>query len=326
MSNIITQFNEKNNKIINSRCICKKGLAWLKGYEVIMVDPCEHLIHKKCFDKLKTSNCPICKNHVIKIIHANDFKYDKSLYQKCIDIISMSNFDKMTKIKYDQVLLNLPNLIGTITQFPFTKGTNESRKLCEDVFAMNNIEIKVKGLSKIKPGPKVFISNHTSHLDFIVIFYILKTGFLTSSAIKENPISKQLLKMVPLLVVERGKDTNTVQKMKEYVENIGPICLFPEGMLTHPDTIIRFRTGAFHIGHPIYPIVLKYKNALADMSTKDFILKIASHQKEIIEMHILDPFYPPFDENKIEMVRYAMANRGNMLLSRVSNRDVVDNN
>lgn len=313
-----------SNKIINSRCICKLGLPWIKNNEVIMLDPCEHLIHLKCFNKLHTTDCPYCHSHITRIIKANDFKYDKSLYQKCTDIISMSNFDKMTKINFDQVLLNVPNLVGTLTQFPFTKGVNESLKLCENVFAMNNIEIIVKGLNNIKKGPKVFISNHTSHLDFIIIFYILKTGFLTSSVIRENSISKQILKMIPLLVIERGKDTNTVQKMRQYVENKGSLCLFPEGMLTHPDTIIRFRTGAFHIGYPVYPIVLKYKNVVADMSAKEFILKIVSCQKEIIEMHILEPFYPPFDENKIELVRMAMANRGDMLLSRVSNRDIVD--
>ena len=60
------------------------------------------------------------------------------------------------------------------------------------------------------------------------------------------------------------------------------------------------------------------------MSSTDFLLKIMSCQKEVIEMHILEPFYPPFDDHKIEMVRRAMANKGNLLLARVSNRDVID--
>lgn len=312
------------NKIINSKCICKNGLPWINE-DVIMLDPCEHLIHSKCFNKLKTVSCPYCGKHVSRIISANDFKFNPSLYQKCIDIISVSNFDKMSKIYSDQILLNLPNLLGAVINVPFTKGVKEGRKLCEDVFSMNNIEIKVRGLNKIKSGPKVYIANHTTHLDFAIIFYVLGTGFLSSSVIKDNVVSSQLTNILPLLLVDRGKTGgSTVDKMRKYVTENGSICLFPEGMLTHPDAIIRFRTGAFNIGYPVYPIVLKYKNVIGDMSTPNFILKMASKQKEIVEMHILDPFFPPFDENKIELVRFAMADRGKMVLSRVSNRDVTD--
>ena len=54
-------------------------------------------------------------------------------------------------------------------------------------------------------------------------------------------------------------------------------------------------------------------------------MKIASRQKEIIEVHILDPVYPPFDDQKIETIRQLMANRGGMVLSRVSNKDINEN-
>lgn len=312
------------NKIINARCICKNGLPWIDE-DVIMLDPCEHLIHKKCFNKLKTVNCPYCHGHISRIISENDFKYNESFYQKCIDIISVSNFDKMSKIYSDQILLNIPNLLGAVVNIPFTRGMRSAKKLCEDIFSMNNIEIKVRGFNKIKSGPKVFIANHTSHLDFFTIFYVLGTGFLSSSVVKDNVVSNQLTNILPLLIIDRGKKGgSTVDKMRKYVETYGSICLFPEGMITHPDTIIRFRTGAFNIGYPVYPVVLKYTNVVGDMSTPNFILKIASRQRETIEMHILDPFFPPFDENKIELVRYAMADRGKMVLSRVSNRDITE--
>lgn len=312
-----------SNKIINAKCICKQGLAWIKK-EVVMMNPCEHLIHMHCLKKIPSLNCPYCNVKINGIVRKNDFIYDKTLFQKCIDIMSVSNFDHMSKIKTNEVLFNLPNLIGTIAQIPFSKGINDALRLCEDIFSMNNIKIKVHGKNKLKPGPKVFISNHTSHLDFLTIFYVLKTGFLSSSAINDNIVSKQFTNIVPLLIINRGGAENTVEKMRNYVDDTGSICLFPEGMLTHPNTLIRFRTGAFHIGRPIYPIVLKYKNVVSDMSAKDFIFKISSTQDETIEMFILDPVYPPFDENNIEQIRTAMANKGGMLLSRVSNRDIKD--
>jgi len=308
-------------KNINAKCHCGEGLPWIKE-EVIMLDPCEHLIHKKCFNKLL--KCPYCKSNVSTIIRASDFKQNCCLYQKCIDILSMTNFDLLSRFKMVRVIDNIPSLLSTIARIPFIQGVSEGKKLINDIFSLNNINIHVTGLTNIRTEHKVFIANHTSHLDFMTIFYVLGTGFLSSSSIYDNPISKQLTNIIPLLVIERGKKWNTVEKMREYVQKYKSICLFPEGMLTHPDTIIKFRTGAFHIGYPVYPIVLKYDPVIADMSASDFILKISSGHKINIFMTILEPFYPPFDDAKIENIRKEMAYAGNMAISRVSNRDIID--
>lgn len=315
-------------KHLNSFCKCNKGLAWIKS-QVIMLEPCEHLIHAKCLKKygIKNNNiieCPYCNIPITHTVQATDYKINPKLYQKCIDILSISNFDNMSKYNPRNIFENFPNLLSTISSLPFTKGKQAGIQLVENIFAMNNIELHVYGLSKIKNEPKVFIVNHTSHLDFLVVFYVLNTGFLTSSGIYENVITSQLAKIMPVLIIDRAKKGNTVEKIKEYVKKQGSICLFPEGLMSHPQTLIRFRTGAFYIGYPVYPIVLTFDPPVADMSTPDFILKMSSNQKIKITMKILDPFYPPFDEDKIELVRLNMANSGNMVISRVSNRDIRD--
>jgi 1-acyl-sn-glycerol-3-phosphate acyltransferase len=318
--------NIANNKILNAFCICKQGLAWIKD-EVIMIEPCEHLIHKKCL-RGKTY-CPYCKNDISAITTTKSKKNTDESYQKWGDILSVTNFDKMSKITPVKIWYNIPRLLKTIIDIQFSKGYNDGLQICKNVFDMNNIKIKVSGIDKIKNSPKVFISNHTSHMDFLVLFYLLKTGFLTSSVINDNPISKTLLNIIPCLIVDRGStksksNETTVDKMKKHVKKEGSICLFPEGMLTHPDTIVKFRTGAFHIGYPIYPIIIKYKNVIADMKTHSFILKIASNQEEIITVKILDPVYPPFSDTDIENVRYKMAKKGKLIMSRVSNKDIKD--
>lgn len=312
-----------NDKIINSKCICKKGLSWV-NLEVIMIEPCEHLIHLKCLKKYGHSDCPYCNVDITDIVRLKDFKKNPNLYQKCIDILSVTNYNHKSKINIENVILNIPTLIGTLTQLPFTVGRKSGLQLCSDVFSMNNIKIVVNGLEKIKNEKKVFICNHTSHYDFFIIFYILNTGFLSTTSIKKNIFSKQLLNVIPLLLVNRGKKSNSVENMRKYIEKHGSICLFPEGMLTHPDTIGRFRTGAFHVGYPVYPIVLKYKKCISDSNIQNFIMKMASSEYETIEMNILDPFYPPFDDKKIETVRRTMADKCELLLSRISNRDIID--
>jgi 1-acyl-sn-glycerol-3-phosphate acyltransferase len=129
---------------------------------------------------------------------------------------------------------------------------------------------------------------------------------------------------MPLLFIKRGKSNNVVKKIKEYVQKNGSLCLFPEGMLSHPNTLIKFRTGAFYTDLPIYPVVIKYKNKIFELNDFNYILKLLSYQSIDIDVIILKPFYPPFNNNKIELVRKEMAKAGNLLLSRVSNRDIKD--
>lgn len=318
--NLIIQSNNKN-KIINSVCYCKTSLQW-KRCEVIMLNPCEHLIHKKCFESLEINHCPVCLTPLESITRLNDYKSNPDVFQKCVDILSQTNTDDMMKVSYNNVLFNIPELIDTIVKSITSKGVTEGHKIAKDFLLTANVKIKVSGLEKIKSGPKVFISNHICHLDFIVIFYLLKTGFVSSSTIKDNPLTLKISKIIPTYIVEIGKSSNSVEGMRKYVEKYGSLCLFPEGMFSHNSTLSKFRTGAFHIGYPIYPIVLKYKNYMADISTLDFILKSHSDKSEFVEFIVLDPFYPPFDDKKIELIRFAMAEAGNLLLSRTSNRDV----
>lgn len=312
------------NKVLNSNCSCGTALLWVKT-EVIMLEPCEHLIHDKCFKKLKTNKCPYCKSTVSGITRKNDYKKNPDLYQKCIDITSMTNFDNMSSYDAFSVFENFPVFLSVIGELFVAYGKKAGSDLIENILSMNDTNVHVTGLNKIKSGPKVFISNHTSHLDFLVLFYVLKSGYLASASVYENFLTRRLTEIIPLLVIDRSKKgENTVEKMKKYIEEKGSICLFPEGMITHPNALIKFRTGAFNVGYPVYPIVLKYDPVLGDMSTPNFMIKVASQQKVNVSVMILDPFYPPFDDNKIEEVRLAMANAGDLLLSRVSNRDIKE--
>lgn len=324
MNTNITQCkNNENprNKIINTVCVCKTALQW-KRLEVIMLNPCEHLVHRKCFEDLNTECCPLCKNTVESITRLDDYKKDPNTFQKCVDILSMTNTDDIMKISYDDALFNIPEMIlTTVKTFVYT-GYEQGHTIARDLLKQAGVKIKVTGLEKIKKGAKVFIANHTCHFDFIILFYLLKSGFAATATVKNNIFTKKLLDIIPTYLIEIGKSNNSVAGMKKYVETYGSICLFPEGMYSHNSTISRFRTGAFHIGYPVYPIVLKYKNYMSDTSLLDFILKTNSEKSECVEFIVLDPFYPPFDDDKIELVRFAMAEAGNLMLARTSNRDV----
>ncbi len=126
-------------------------------------------------------------------------------------------------------------------------------------------------------------------------------------------------------MVNRGKSKNTVGKITKFMdENKKSVCLFPEGFLTHPKTIGRFRTGAFNTGYPVQPLIIRYNPVLNDDNPVFLFAKIFSQKKIEVNVQVLDLEYPPFDKEKIENIRHKMGRAGNMALSRVSNRDIID--
>jgi hypothetical protein len=95
-------------------------------------------------------------------------------------------------------------------------------------------------------------------------------------------------------------------------------------MFSYPDTLSRFRSGAFLIGEPIYPIIIKYNKHLSDTNINNFILKLGSNLNECVEIKFLKPFYPPFNENSPDVIRQYMSSEGNLLMSRVMGNDIKD--
>lgn len=312
----------KDVKTLNSTCICKFRLNAI-NCEVIMIEPCEHLIHSDC---LNSNICPYCNIKIEGFTKLADYKKNKKLTQKCIDILSMSSVDDMTKKNNLKILSNIPYGIFIASQLYFASSQNDAKKICESIFSLAGITLKIKGFTKIKNNNhnKVFIANHVGYFDSIILYYILGCGFLASISIKDDVFFKNAVNILPILLIKRGEQQDTVNRMKKFVKQHGSICLFPEGMFSYPGTISRFRSGAFKIEEPIYPIVLKYNKCVLDTNGMNFALKVGSGLNEVVEIIFLDPFYPPFNNDTPELIRNAMAQQG-LHLSRVLGNDYNDN-
>lgn len=308
------------DKILNSRCYCKTGLPW-KNDIVIMCYPCEHMFHKSCYNLLNNI-CKFCNTQIEKIFTL----HDKNLhYQRFADILSMSNFDNMSIYTSYNFIDSLFDITSIIARIPYLQTKKTAKELCEHIFSLNNMTVNVHGYEKIKlEKNKIYIANHVSHLELILIYYLFGTGFLASS-INQN-ITDKIKHIVPLLSFNRGEQRkiNIVDEIKKFVNKNGSICIFPEGLMKHPDTLTRFRTGAFHAGHPIYSVTIKYNDIISDTKINNFIYKMCTKKIINLDVVIMGPFYPPFSNNDIEKIRYNMANAGRMVLSRVANRDIID--
>ena len=310
----------KDTKIINSTCICKHRLNSI-DCEIIMMEPCEHLIHIDCLKS--RAKCPFCKLTIIGFTTLR-INNNKILTQKEIDILSTSSVNNLINKNNFNIFTNVPYFLYIASKIQFAKSSSDIKNICESIFSMANIALKVNNKSKTyNNDKKVFISNHVGYLDAIILYYLLECGFLGASSVKNDIVFGSLTNIVPTVFVSRGTKQNTVNAMKEFVKKHGSICLFPEGMFSYPGTLSRFRTGAFQINEPIYPIILKYSNGLLDSNIKNLALKLGSNNNESIEVTFLDPIYPPFNSNTPEIVRDIMA-KNNLLLSRVLGNDYYD--
>lgn len=322
---IVNDINKVDfDKELNSKCSCQIGLSW-KNDEVTMAYPCEHMFHSKCFKKLNNI-CPFCQLQILKGLTMFD---DDIHHQRFSDILSMSHYDDMSCTSPGRFLDSIFDVASIIAWLPFISSRKTGKEICEKVFALNNLTMKVYGLDKVKlEKNKVFICNHVSMLELVVIYYLLGTGFLASSIVGQSKIIDQVKQFVPLLTFERGdknRKIDIVDEMRKFVDEFGSICLFPEGLMKHPDALVRFRTGAFYIGRPLYAVTIRHNNILSDGYINGFIYKIGGKRDINLEVHVLGPYYPPFSPHDIEKIRHDMAIAGNMVLSRVSNRDAIDN-
>jgi hypothetical protein len=311
-----------NSKILNSTCICKNRLHTVNS-EVIMIEPCEHLIHIKCVENL--IKCPYCKTKINGFTKKNDYKNNKFLTQKCIDIMSMSFYQNKANLNLKNILCNTPFLTYILSHLASAKSKQDLHQACKNVLSLAGITLKIKGLKKTYNNDnKIFIANHFGILDGIIMYYILGCGFVTS--MPKNNIMQHIANILEIIFIKRGrgKYQNTVLQIKEFIKKHKSICIFPEGMIPCTGSIIRFRSGVFNVGEPIYPVVLKCKKKIyCDINITE-VLKIASTLEETIEVIFLDPVYPPFNKNTPEIIRTSIAKHGNLLMSRVLANDFVD--
>jgi 1-acyl-sn-glycerol-3-phosphate acyltransferase len=312
-----------SNKIINCKCSCNKVMIWGSD-AIIVLEGCEHIVHRKCLiDKKK---CPICNVEINKYYNERELYKLKNtsynFYQKYVDLISLKNSSHLSEKNLNKMFTNIPTFVNILSKIMTSKGFDKGKEIAEDLLSILNTKLIVHGEENISKDRKIIIANHTSIIDSAVISYLFSCGFLSSVTILQSTFGTTIINLIPLLLLNRSKKEKTVDRINKYVKDVESLCLFPEGVLTHPDTIIQFRTGAFYAGHPIQPVVIKYDTVVYDVSLDTTLQKLLSLNNLTIQVYILPLEYPPFNTQKIEEIRSKMAKIGNMALSRVSNKDI----
>lgn len=315
------------DKIINSRCLCKGALS--SSEEVLILVPCEHFLHLSCIKNIINRRCPYCKQRVENILMSSEIKLltkEKKLYysQLYIDLLTVSSISDLTSCNMMDFIFKIPTLTYYLYKLMTVNSLEQVYDINNQLIAYCNINIDVVGLNKLYNGPKVIISNHSCPFDPIVLLNVFKCGFLGSRVIKDIWYLQGILPYLPILIIKRGKTKDTVKKMTKYIGKKNDLCVFPEGMTTHPKTLAKFRSGSFHTGYPVQPVVIQYDPCVVDSSYTKLLVKGTTQEAIKVTVRILDPVFPPFNSKKIEGIREQMAKSCNLLLSRVSGKDIVD--
>lgn len=167
--------------------------------------------------------------------------------------------------------------------------------------------LEVKGRESVpRRGPAVIVANHSSHLDILVLFGLLRTFKWVSKI--ENfklPIIGWTMKINGYPGVKRGDRASVVEMMQacgEWLKAGVPVLIFPEGTRSMDGKMRYFKDGAFQLaiehGCPIIPVAV---HGTADVLPKNgFILGPRMRAR----VEVLEPLSPEHFET-VEALREA---------------------
>ncbi|KAK1152010.1 lysophospholipid acyltransferase LPCAT4 [Acipenser oxyrinchus oxyrinchus] len=136
-------------------------------------------------------------------------------------------------------------------------------------FVMGFMKVKVRGrMAPPTEAPILVVAPHSSFLDSIVM---VPCGLVTVMSRAENlniPIVGDLLRFNQAIIVSRQDPESRrscVEELKKRVSASGQwsqILIFPEGTTTNGTALIKFKAGAFIVGVPVQPVIIRYPNKL----------------------------------------------------------------
>jgi putative phosphoserine phosphatase/1-acylglycerol-3-phosphate O-acyltransferase len=136
--------------------------------------------------------------------------------------------------------------------------------------ALAGIDVRVTGESHLwSARPAVFIFNHQSAVDVLLLCKLLRRDFVAISKkeVRRNPLFGPLFALAGTVFIDRYDRHRAIEALRPAIDALKrglSIAIAPEGTRMPTPRVGRFKKGAFHIamaaGVPIVPLV--FRNAL----------------------------------------------------------------
>ena len=128
------------------------------------------------------------------------------------------------------------------------------------------INIIKEGLENIPEGPVLFVSNHQSYIDIVVILATLtmkQTGFVAKEDLKNIPVFGKWIERIRSVFLLREDTRAAVEVFKtgeQYINDGFSLVVFPEGTRSRREEMGSFKKGSLRLatktGVPVVPITL----------------------------------------------------------------------
>lgn len=161
---------------------------------------------------------------------------------------------------------------------------------------IGGVKITVKGRENIPDEAALFVGNHRSFFDILIMYVQCKrlTGFVAKDAIEKVPSLRVWMRYLYCLFLDR-KDPRagmkTILQAIEYIKQGVSICIFPEGTRNSGEELstLPFKEGSFKIatktGCPIIPVSI-------NNSAEIFENHIPKIKKTHVILEYGTPIYP----------------------------------
>lgn len=188
-----------------------------------------------------------------------------------------------------------------------------------------NCKISHIGVKCMHKEPHIYVSNHTSFIDYMVLSSHKFShaciseghgglfGFILMKILSENG-------SIGFNRSEKQDRSRTLEKVREHIhENMSPILIFPEGTCVNNRYAVLFQKGAFELDALVCPVAIKYKKNLLDpywnRRRQGFILHmfyLLTRWGISAEVHWMDPMRAEENESSISFshrVKISIAKR-----------------
>ncbi|WP_405488637.1 HAD-IB family hydrolase [Nocardia sp. NBC_00511] len=175
----------------------------------------------------------------------------------------------------------------------------------------SRVKVRVSGAEHTRaPRPAVFIFNHQSQFDIVVLAEVLGTGFtgVAKREVTKNPIFGPLMRFVEVTFIDRSNTVAAKAALQPVVETLRgglSVVIAPEGTRSLTPRLGPFKKGAFHIaiqaGVPVIPVVIRNAGEIAWRNS-------AIVRKGVVDVAVLDPievggWNPAAMDAEVEQVR-----------------------
>jgi 1-acyl-sn-glycerol-3-phosphate acyltransferase len=133
-----------------------------------------------------------------------------------------------------------------------------------DLAALLGVGVTVLGRERLEGlGPVVFVPNHQSHLDILVLLGHLPgaTRFAAKQELWRHPVMAGVLDTLGMIPIDREHPERAVDVLRRAGTTPQSLVVFPEGTRSRTGQLLPFKKGAFVLaiasGLPVVPVTLR---------------------------------------------------------------------